>query len=168
MEVEQVEVEPRALHADPAEGPEHTFLDAEQGPVRFPMPCEQLVVTSTPRAALSERCHVSSEDDMDDFGGHRVPVFDRFTYDEIGAFKREALNAAQRHRRRWRMARGIVPVVDMLDILDSFPVPDSRCDQWHLDKRERLIPHATIWNHNQQMGTDGPTPLCGEYLLDYY
>lgn len=32
----------------------------------------------------------------------------------------EALNAMRQHRRGWRMAKGTVPVAEILDNLDSF------------------------------------------------
>lgn len=35
-------------------------------------------------------------------------------------------------------------MVDVLDILDSFPVPKSHYKQWHSNKQERLIQEAVV------------------------
>lgn len=64
-------------------------------------------------------------DSIDNFGGCCTAVFTWFTYDEVGAFRHEALNTVQRLRQRWMMARGAIPIADMIEILDSFPTPGS-------------------------------------------
>lgn len=66
------------------------------------------------------------------------------------------------------MAKGTVPTADVLDILDSFPVPQSRHEQWYSSKRERLIQETIPWYCHQQAGGAGPLPLQGEALLDHY
>lgn len=56
-------------------------------------------------------------------------------------------------------------MTNILDILDRFPLPDSRYEQWHSDKRERLVQEATGWHCNQQVGAAGPIPLHVEAVL---
>lgn len=65
---------------------------------------------------------------MEDVVGRGAPVFACFTYDEVGAFKHEALNTVHGHHRGWKMARGTVPVANILVTLDSFPMLDSQYD----------------------------------------
>lgn len=65
------------------------------------------------------------------------------------------------------MAKGTVPVADILDILDSFPLPDSRYEQWYHGKQE-LVQEATGWYRKQQVVATGPIPLHGEALLGYF
>lgn len=60
------------------------------------------------------------------------------------------------------MAKGAVPMADILDILDSFPMPESRYDQRYRSKRERLTAEATIWHHKSTGGDRwSTTPLHG-------
>lgn len=68
------------------------------------------------------------------------------------------------------MAKGTVPVAEILDILDSFPLPDSisfKYEQWYHGKHDWLVQEAIAWYRNQQMGAAGPIPLHGEALLAY-
>lgn len=64
----------------------------------------------------------------------------------------QGLQASVTGRHGWRMAKGTVPVADMLDIPDRFHTrpdrPDSRYEQRYHGMRERLIQEATGWHHN--------------------
>lgn len=51
---------------------------------------------------------------MEDAGGRRASVFSRLTYEEVGVCCLEALSAMQCHRRAWKLARGTMPVADVI------------------------------------------------------
>lgn len=140
-----------------------TFLDLQQE-----VAWEQPEVTSSPRLDPPMQHLSSDEHYMEDLCRRQVPVFLCFTYDRVGVFKHEALNTVCQHWRGWRMAKGVVPVADILDILDSFPMPDSWYNQLYCSKPERLVPKAPTWHCNQQTGVAGPTPMHREAVLNYY
>lgn len=56
----------------------------------------------------------------------------------------------------------------ILGILNSFPMPECRYNQWYRIKRERLVTKATTWHRDQQAGALSPTPLHEEAILNYY
>jgi len=105
---------------------------------------------------------------MEDFTARRVPVFARFSYEEVGAFRLEVLGALQRHRRAWRLQRGEVPVDDALEILDALPGPDSRFARWHQGLRPNLVIQATQWAAERGQGAAAPSPLCEDALVEFY
>lgn len=96
---------------------------------------------------------------MNDFGSHGAAVFAPFTNNEVGAFRQEALNAVQHHRRGCQMGRGTVPVADVLEMLDGFLASDygyrTRTVEVISSQKPR---HGTVtgsWNHPVP-------PLCAE------
>ena len=87
-----------------------------------------------------------------------------FSHEHFPAFQQAAARAMSMVRSHFRYQRGKVPVEEALDLICSFPTPETPYDTWHQLAMLTLVQDATDVCCESSSGAS----LDGETLLNYY